>query len=147
MTQNQLFQYAEDHNIDVDWCILSVAESLSIPLVDGTCAIAMDPTKFVSDADVTWKLSHELGHCETGSFYCRYTPFDERARHEERANRWAINHVLPFSELFNAIESGLHEAWELAEFFGVPEEMVQKAIAYYTGPCGLSFQKILPEEC
>lgn len=147
MTQDQLYQYAEEHNVDVDWCLLSMAESLSILLDDGTCAIALDPTKFSSSADATWKLSHELGHCMTGSFYSRYAPLDERGRNEAKANRWAIKTLLPFEEMRAAMEAGYTERWELAEYFEVTEDMIQQAVDYYTGPCGLSFQKILPDDC
>lgn len=139
MTKDQLYQYAEEHNIDVDWRIMSTAESLSIQWTDGTCAVVMDPTRFASNADETWKLSHELGHCETGSFYNRNSALDERRRNEERADRWAIRNVLPFEDLEEAVESGARELWELAERFDLPEQMVKKAIDYYTGPCGLSF--------
>lgn len=115
MTKDQLYQYAEEHHIDVDWRIMSTAESLSIQLTDGTCAVVMDPTMFTSNADETWKLSHELGHCETCSFYNRYSVLDERCRNEERADRWAIKHALPFEDLEAAIESGARELWELAD--------------------------------
>ena len=62
-----LYEYAESHNIDVDWCTMFRAESLSVKLNDGSCAIAIDPFKLVNTADETYKLAHELGHCETAA--------------------------------------------------------------------------------
>lgn len=136
-----LYQYADEHNIDVDWCIMTKAASLSVPLFDGTCAIALDPTKLCGSADEAVKLAHELGHCETGSFYNQYAPFDERARHELRADRWAIHKLLPYEVLLDAFEKGYHETWELAEYLDLTEEFIWKAIEYYTGPAGLNFAK------
>lgn len=135
----ELYRHAEEQNITVCRYKMAKAESLSMPLSDGTCAIAMDPTKLVSTADETWKLAHELGHCETGSFYNKYAPLDERGRNERRAEHWAIRHVLPFDELARAITSGMHQIWELAEYFMVPEALIREAVDYYTGPCGLTF--------
>lgn len=141
-----LYRYAEDQNIDVDLRPMPLAEALSVSLPDGTCAIALDPRKLTGTADETEKLAHELGHCMTGSFYGRCTPLDERGRCETRAERWAIRRVLPYEALKGAMEGGLTELAQLAEYFEVPEQMIRKAIAYYTGPCGLRFSQPQSEE-
>ena len=142
-----LYEYAENHNIDVDWCTMFRAESLSVRLNDGSCAIAIDPFKLVNTADETYKLAHELGHCETGSFYSQYAPFDERGRNEARATRWAIKKLLPFDEMRTAMEEGYTEPYQLAEYFEVPEDLIQQAVEYYTGPCGLSFRDASENDC
>ena len=139
MTLAELYRHAEEQNIVVCRYKMAKAESVSMPLSDGTCAIAIDPTKLTGTADETWKLAHELGHCETGSFYCRHTPFDERGRHERRAERWAIRKLLPFDDLNDAVSRGIREAWELAEHFELPEALIREAVEYYTGPCGMKF--------
>lgn len=141
-----LYRYAEQQDIPVDLRPMTAAEALAVPLPDGTCAIAIDPEKLTGRADETEKLAHELGHCATGSFYSRYAPLDERGRCETRAERWAIRRVLPYETLKAAMERGLTEPTQLAEFFEVPERMVQKAIDYYTGPCGLRFAGPSEEE-
>ena len=122
---------AEENGIDVDWFPMKRAESLSIPLSDGTFGIAIDPSKLQSTADLTHKLAHEIGHCMTGSFYNRYSTFDCRQRHENRADKWAIKHLIPESELDDAVANGCTELWELAERFGVTEQFMQKAVCYY----------------
>ena len=38
-----LYSLAEDHGTQVVWFDLEAAESLSMPLSDGSCAIAMNP--------------------------------------------------------------------------------------------------------
>ena len=138
ITLLELYDIADQEGIDVDCIDLVKRESLAI-MDDGNCYIAIDPFKLTSSIDEKVKLSHELGHCLTGSFYNQYTPFDERWRNETKANRWAIKKLLPYEEMRAAMKSGYREVWELAEYFEVPEDLIRQAIEYYTGPCGLSF--------
>lgn len=136
-----LYEYAETCGYDVYWFTFDTDQvpCVSIPLSDGTCAIALNPYQFKSLADERYKLAHELGHCETSSFYNRFSPIDERGRYERRADRWAIKKLLPFEEMKAALSQGYTEIYELAEYFTVPEDLIHQAIEYYTGPCGLSF--------
>ena len=46
-----LYDLAEDHGIDVYWFDLGAAESLSLSMSDGSCAIAMDPWRMPTLAD------------------------------------------------------------------------------------------------
>ena len=39
-----LYKLAEAHGTQVYWFDLGAAESLSMPLPDGSCAVAMDPS-------------------------------------------------------------------------------------------------------
>lgn len=110
---------------------MQTAEAFSVP-IGGTCAIALDPTKIRSEADEAVKLSHELGHCVYGGFYNKYTPFDVRAQHENKANAWAVHRLIPWAKLKQAVKSGIAEVWELAEHFDVTEDFMRWAIAYYT---------------
>jgi len=76
-------------------------------------------------------LSHELGHCATGSFYSIHTKVDSRRRHENRADKWAVQKLIPVEALDDAIASGCTELWELAERFGVTESFIKKAVCLY----------------
>lgn len=127
----ELYDLAEAHSVPVYWFDLQVAESLSCRLNDGSSAIAMNPWSMTSLADETVKLAHELGHCETGAFYNRYSEFDVRAQHERRADKWAIKKLIPQDELAAAISDGHTEVWDLAECFNVTEDFMKKAISYY----------------
>ena len=100
--------------------------------IDGDCAIAIDPHKIVSEYDERNKLCHEMGHCCTGSFYNQYSDFDCRQRHENRADKWAIEKLITVDDLYSAIATGCTEVWELAEHFSVTEGFVKKAVCYYT---------------
>lgn len=126
-----LYQLAQRENIKVDCFHLPQSESLSIMDGEGNCYIALDPDRLEGPVDEKMKLSHELGHCETGAFYNRLSACDLRGRHEQRAVRWQIRELIPLEELEKAVKSGLTEVWELADFFSVPPEFVITAAEYY----------------
>lgn len=102
------------------------------------CVIGIDPRQLRSRADERVKLAHELGHCETGAFYSRTAR--DRARQEERANRWAIVRLLPLKSLRQALQEGDRTVSELAERFSVTEDFVQEAVAYYRDAQGLRLE-------
>mgnify|MGYP000040275662 FL=1 len=129
--RTSLFLYAWAHHIDVDYFPMQTAEAFSVP-IGGTCAIALDPRKIRSSADEAVKLSHELGHCVYGGFYNQYTPLDVREQHENKANKWAVHRLIPWSKLRQAVRDGMTEVWELAEHFDVTEDFMRWAITYYT---------------
>ena len=127
-----LYEYAEDQGIDVDWVPLEQATSLSIPLPDGSYAIAVNPWKLDTLEQETVCLAHELGHCETGSFYNQYAALDVRQRHENRADKWAIQHLIPVEELDEAVAEGCEDIPALSEHFCVTEDLMRKAVCWYT---------------
>ena len=132
MTNNplDLYAYAENRNIDVDWIPMRRATSLSVPLGDGY-AIALDPWKLGTLAQETVCLAHELGHCETGSFYNQYAALDVRPQHENRADKWAIRRLVPAEELDAAMADGCDTIPALADRFGVTELFMRKAVCWY----------------
>lgn len=132
MTNNplDLYAYAERRNIDVDWVPMRRATSLSVPLGDGY-AIALDPWKLGTLAQETVCLAHELGHCETGSFYNRFAALDVRQQHENRADKWAIRRLVPEDDLDAAMADGCDTIPALADRFGVTEPFMRKAVCWY----------------
>ena len=131
MELKQLYELAEQENIPVLTFPLPETGSMSVMDDTGQCYVGMDPE--LRDGDVAERvhLSHELGHCITGSFYNIYAAVDHRQRHENRANKWAVQQVIPVEKLDDAIAGGCTELWELAEKFGVTEDFVRKAVCYY----------------
>ena len=77
-------------------------------------------------------IAHEAGHCATGCTHKISSPLDLVAKHEYKANRWAIERYLPFNDINSAIKAGYTEPWELADYFNVTEKFIRKAIRYYT---------------
>lgn len=129
-----LYSYAEEKGIDVDWVSMQRADSISVELPDGTQCIALDPWKMDSIAKEKVAIGHELGHCVSGGFYNRFAKRDIINKHENRADKWAIKKLIPSEELDEAVAEGHTEIWDLAEYFGVTEDFMRKAVCWYT--CG-----------
>lgn len=127
----ELYHTADVENIVVDCFPLDNRDALSLMDTDGACSIAIDPFKLISAKDEKIKLAHELGHCMTGSFYNRYAKADIRARHERRADKWAIKKLIPENELVEKLAAGYTEPWELAEQFDVTVPFMVMAMEYY----------------
>ena len=131
----ELYEYAEEKGYDTYWYNLDCdgLESLSIMRVrDGKCFIAIDPFLLKSDADELVKGLHEIGHCDTGSFYNEYATCDIRQKHENRADKRAIELRLTEDDLDEAVAEDHTEIWDLAEYFGVTEDFMRKAVCWYT---------------
>ena len=131
MEISALYRVAEKQNIPILEFPMNRCKSMSVMLEDGSCYVGMDPA--VKDGGVAERvhLSHELGHCLTGSFYNIYAAVDNRRRHENRADKWAIHRLIPVEALDDAIAMGYTEIWELAEYFGVTEDFIRKAVCCY----------------
>ena len=131
MELRQLYDLAEQENIPVYRFSLPQTGSMSVMDNTGRCCIGMDPVLEDGGARERVHLSHELGHCLTGSFYSIHTAVDCRQRHENRANKWAIQKLIPVEALDDAIATGCTEVWELAERFQVTEDFIRKAVCFY----------------
>lgn len=127
----RLHSFAAAHEISVEYFTLKRAQSLSMPVRPGY-AVAIDPERIESSADEYCKLAHEIGHCQTEAFYNRHTPFDIMEKHENTADKWAIEHTITADELDDAIAEGCGEYWQLAERFGVTEDFMKKTVCWYT---------------
>lgn len=126
-----LYDLAQQNNIRVRNFHLPEFGSLSVQTDDGDCYIGIDTD--VQDGSVQERvhMGHELGHCLTGSFYSIHTAVDNRRRHENRADKWAIRHLIPVEDLDEAVADGYTELWELADRFGVTEDFIKKTVCYY----------------
>ena len=131
MELRNLYAFAKEQNIEVFPYPLPKTGSLSFMEDNGDCYIGIDDS--IRDGDVQERvhLGHELGHCVTGSFYNIHAAVDCRRRHENKADKWAVQTLIPVEELDDAIAEGCTEVWELAERFGVTEEFIRKTVCYY----------------
>lgn len=125
-----LYSEAEIFGIDVSCIDSDNIESLSILSDSGNCYIGINPFSLVSTADELVHLAHEIGHCQTGAFYNRYSSLDVRAKHERRANIWAIKKLIPKDEFVSAL-SRCTNLYELADHFQVTLPFMQLATEYY----------------
>lgn len=131
MTLLELYHYANAQRVSVDAFPLGKTEALSLQDADGDCFIAIDPFRVRSTADEKTKLGHELGHCMTGAFYSMDSPCNVRERCENRADKWEIQTLIDREALARAVADGHTEVWDLAELFGVTEDLMRKAICWY----------------
>ena len=132
--------YQEIHTLGIVLDEFPLPRTVSISHMDddGDCFIAIDRSRIETSAEEEVRLLHEMGHCETGSFYCRYTKYETRGRLEARATRWSIRKRLPIEELRGAIHKCRpRNDWELAEELGLTVDFVREAIGYYTEALGL----------
>ena len=125
-----LYDQAEQQNIPVLRGRMPACGSMSVQLPDGRCVIGLDSRPFTQPGERV-HLGHELGHCLTGSFYNIPSPADLRGRHENRADKWAIRRLIPVDQLDDAIAAGHTELWDLADYFGVTEPFLKKALCLY----------------
>jgi transcriptional regulator with XRE-family HTH domain len=130
----QLYCYAEYRDYDVYHYYLTSdnLESLSVmENADQKCYIAIDPSKIKSKADEFCKLLHEIGHCDRGAFYNQYSSLDIRKKHENTADKQAIRLAIPAEALDRAVAEGYDQIWSLAEYFGVTEDFMRKALCWH----------------
>ncbi|MGI6280436.1 MAG: ImmA/IrrE family metallo-endopeptidase [Acutalibacteraceae bacterium] len=124
-----LYDLAEKAGIKIDMLKLPSCKSVSAT-VNGAYFIALSTSLIKSRREEKVCLAHEIGHCETGSFYNPYSPFDMRSKHEYTANKWAIEKLIPEDEFKKACKE-CNNRWELSEYFDVTEDFMQKVIDYY----------------
>ena len=127
MTLNELYIDCECEGIDIDYFPMREAKALSFP--EGWIAIDVD--KIENSVEEKEIIAHEEAHIETGSFYNIYSPFDIKTKHERRAEKATIKKLIPKDELVEAVNCGFIESWELADYFGVSDKFMKKAMEYY----------------
>lgn len=128
VTNDDLYGIAERRGHVVVCESLTETPSFSLQ-TNKRCYIAIDQRLNVQQEREA--LAHELGHCEYGGFYNRYSKYDIRAKAERRADKWAFARLVPYGRLMQAVRHGVTEVWDLAELFDVSCEFMQRAIAYY----------------
>lgn len=135
----KLYQYAlsKEIAIDIDENCPDSIMGIAIKLPQERYVIAMqkDEDKLLPYTRLEI-LAHEMGHCMTNSFYDSFTPCEGRKDAEELANLWAYTYVMNPSEIEQAYKEGAREIDDLAYYFGVSFEFVEKALdAYLTDKC------------
>jgi len=124
--------YKELYNSGVKVYSHNLCDSPAVTIeVNRKYAIFVNPNAIESLADEICILAHEAGHIMTGTTQKINSPYDLVAKHEEKATRWAIQHVVPYNEYRQALQNGICEIWDLAEHFGVNEAFIRKVIHYY----------------
>lgn len=94
-------------------------------------AVFFDPSRCINMAAAKHCLAHECGHCATGATHRLSSRWDIISKHEYKANRWAIENFLPYDTLTAAMQTGLTEPWQLADYFDMPQPFIEAAIEHY----------------
>ena len=128
MTIEELREVADSRGIEV--YDFPMKELRAVALASGH--IAIDRSKMASDTEYKCVLAHEIGHCETDSFYTMQTSEQVRELCERKANRFAAELLVPFSKLVHAIhERGICIARTLAKLFDVTLEFINMVLELY----------------
>jgi len=93
--------------------------------------IAIDRRKFANDTEYKCALAHEIGHCETGSFYRVGAHEHDRDLNEHHANRYAAELLLPLSDLLHAMHTGTLFEHILARTHDVTREFAAMVLELY----------------
>lgn len=126
-----IYQDAQEAQAQIFPYSIGFADAATIEL-DGQYGIFLDFDRFPTMADFFWALIHEVSHCATGCTHKVSSQYDLVAKHEYKANRRAIETYLPLDRLRAALRAGYTEPWQLAEYFGLPEEAIRLALHYWT---------------
>lgn len=94
VTNDDLYGIAERRGHVVVCESLTETPSFSLQ-TNKRCYIAIDQRLNVQQEREA--LAHELGHCEYGGFYNRYSKYDIRAKAERRADKWLLPGSCPMA--------------------------------------------------
>lgn len=83
-------------------------------------------------------LAEELAHHEITYGNILDDKDIQNRKYELKARRLAIEILIPLKELINAFLQGIHNLYELANFFEVTESFVLQSIAHYKQKYGYS---------
>ena len=99
----RLYETADGLGLQI--CYFPMENNTVISTPDGF--IGMDVDRLENSAGELECLAHEMGHCITGSFYTLDSDLYQRRRCEERADRWAMERLVPLKDLKRALAMGL----------------------------------------
>lgn len=105
----------------------------------GQYAIFLDFTKIRSTRLLRGVCCHEMSHVATGALHKARSPYELVERSEYRARRHTAQTVLTKEAFRQAFRLGYRTPWELAEYFELPEEDIQKALVYWAERRGVNF--------
>ena len=127
MSTDELLSFAENHGHMVYY--MNLQDVKAVTLDDDGSFIAL--SNALQGSEVKEIAAHELGHCEYGGFYNRYSANEVKAKAEYRADKWAYSKLVPVRAVRRAIKKGAQTPWELAEVFDVSCEYMGNVLEQY----------------
>ena len=98
----------------------------------GQYAVFLDFSQIMSTRLLRGICAHEVGHAATGALHKVSSPYDLIAKHEYKADKWAIEQLVPARELDAAVAHGCTDLYSLAEHFDVTVPLMEKAVSLHT---------------
>lgn len=112
----------------------------SFPTMNG--AIILDNDIYLNPAmtesNQVGILAEEIGHAKTSSGDIVDYNQPRNWRQELDARRWGYQHAVPLSGIIDAFKDTVTSFDELADYFDVTQEYLDKAVQYYHEKYGLS---------
>lgn len=99
--------------------------------VKGRVGLYIDISNISSVADEIVTITHEWAHLTTGALHHVDADDVTRRKDEARAARAKIERLIPAHKLQRAIAEGYTELWELADYFNMPYDFMEKAAQHY----------------
>lgn len=99
--------------------------------VNGKYGVFMDFNNIDTTAEERVCVGHEGGHVMTGATHKLNSPYEIIEQNENKADKWAIQRLVPKDDLDRAVAAGYTEIWNLAEYFNVTEPFMRKAVWWY----------------
>ncbi len=100
--------------------------------MDGNYGIFMDFHNISTQAEELVAVAHEGGHVFTGATHKVSSPYDLIAKHEYKADKWAIQRLITPEALDAAVAEGCTDLHSLAEHFNVTIPFMKKAVCLHT---------------
>lgn len=100
--------------------------------MDGNYGIFMDFSNISTQAEELVAVAHEGGHVFTGATHKVSSPYDLIAKHEYKANKWAVQRLISPEALDAAVAEGCTDIHSLAEHFNVTIPFMKKAVCLHT---------------
>ena len=132
--------YDDLKTLNVDVADVRLKKNFAIAFFDDFLVI--DRSKCKTAAQERTVLAHEAGHYLSGAFYHAYSPFEVKEQAEHRAFSAAVEKYIPVHEILNCLRMGLTEPWQMAEYFNLDEDFVEKALHYWTECRGVDFNRL-----
>lgn len=124
------YEYCEQNNVDVMSFEKLPADACTVR-DQGFYAVVFNPVRLDTFCKLRTAAMHEEGHLRTGALHKVNSPYQVVAQNEYRANAEAFRRYLSPQKIRAAIRAGYTEPWQLAEYFGVEESYIKKALHYW----------------
>lgn len=125
-----LFKVAEDYNYHIYNRRTKNSKSFIVE-IGNEYHINIDKRKTINHADEHVCMAHELGHCISGTTYTVYHTPLYRGSAEYRADYRAAQLLVPIDKLNDCIKWGITEKYDLAEYFAVTDEFIERVLYIY----------------